>query len=181
MSSPSLLRLAWLFFRIGNQTFGSGSTTVVLLSREMAERGWLDRSRTDLFYTLARVVPGTNVLAFVAAASHAVRGWAGVLVAIAAYTIPASAAVVLLTMVYERWHTHRVGGEFLGSAMSAITGIIVGAAVLLARSRFGSGERARSLVLVAGAVLLSTQLSPLAILAVAGIAGWMWPEAKQTK
>lgn len=175
-SRPSLLRLSWLFFRVGNQTWGSGGTTVVLLSREMDETRWLDRKRSEFYYALARVVPGTNVLAFVAGVSHAIHGWAGVAAALLAYTIPASLVIVLLTMAYQRWQEHPVGGEFILSSMSAIAGIIVAGAVLLLRTRFGPPERVRTLTLVLGALLLSQFVAPLMVLAMAGVVGWFWPD-----
>src|SRR5688500_6405026 len=131
MARPSLRALAALYFRVGNQTFGSGSTTVVLLSRELAERKWLLPLQCDLLFALARVVPGTNVLAFSAATAHAVRGWRGATAALLAYTVPASLLVVLLTLVYQRWHSHPLGGAAILAAMSAIVGIVAGGAWLL--------------------------------------------------
>lgn len=173
---PSLAAIASLFFRVGNKTFGSGAATVVLLSREMAERQWLERWQSDLFFALARVVPGTNVMAFVAASAHALRGWIGMAVAISALSIPASAIVVLLTLAYERWYEHPVGGAIIGGAMAAIVGIIIGAAWILAAPRFIPGERVRTAALVGGAALLSMWLAPLTIIAMAAVAGYFWPE-----
>lgn len=175
---PSLGAIASLFFRVGNKTFGSGPATVVLLSREMEDREWLQPWQSDLFYTLARVVPGTNVLAFVAASSHALRGWIGVVVAMSALSIPASVIVVLLTLVYQRWYAHPVGDAIIGGAMSAIVGIIIGAAWMLAAPRFLEGDRIRTLVLVCGAALLSLWLAPLTVMALAAGVGYYWPERK---
>ena len=176
MARPSLASLAAVYFRIGNQTFGSGTTTVLLLSREFTERGWLTRLECDFYYALSRVVPGTNVLAFVSASASAIRSWRGAVAAIVAYTIPASAVVIALTLAYQRWHDHPIGGAAIATAMSAIVGIIVGAAWLLAAPRVRSADWKRTVALIAGAVLLSFWLSPLLILAIAAVAGYFWPE-----
>lgn len=165
-----------MYFRIGNQTFGSGTTTVVLLSREMTERGWLNQMQCDFFYALARVVPGTNVLAFVAASAFAVRSWRGALAAILVYTVPASVVVIGLTLLYQRWHDHPIGGAAIGAAMSSIVGIIVSAAWLLTAPRLRTGDWVRTVVLVVTAVVLSFWLSPLAVIALAAVAGYFWPE-----
>jgi chromate transporter len=95
---PSLRELAWLFFRIGNTTFGSGSTIIVLLKREVTDRGWVPEWQADLLFALSRVVPGTNVLAFVASTAHAVRGWTGATVSLIALSVPASFVMVGLTL-----------------------------------------------------------------------------------
>lgn len=176
MQQPSLRQLAAVFFRIGNSTFGSGSTAVVLLSREMTERHWLVQWQADLFYTLARVVPGTNVLAFVAASAWAIRGWAGAVIALLALSIPASVIVVLLTLAYQRWHESLYGGAFITGAMSAIVGIVIAASYQLARPTFIPGKRTRTLILVAGAASLSAWLPPLTVMLIAAVAGYFWPE-----
>jgi chromate transporter len=175
---PSLATIAALFFRIGNKTFGSGAATVVLLSRDIEGRGWLPRWQLDLFYAVARIVPGTNVLAFIAACAHAVRGWPGAIAAVLALSVPASGVVVLLTLAYQRWHDHPVGGAAVGAAMASIVGIIAGAAWMLAWPRFLPGERIRTAALVIGAAVLSIWISPLPVIALGAIAGFFWPERR---
>ena len=65
---PSLSQLTKVFFKIGNTTFGGGYVTMGMMGREMVEtRQWLKASEFDLAFALARVTPGTNLLAFCAA------------------------------------------------------------------------------------------------------------------
>jgi chromate transporter len=172
---PGLGSVAALYFRIGNKTFGSGNTTMILLGREMVEKRWLEQWQFDLYYTLARVVPGTNVLAFVAASAHAIRGWWGAIAAILALCVPASFVIVLLTLGYQEWHDHSVGSAVITAAMSSIVGIIAGAAWLMAWPRFQAGEQVRTVLFVLLGVGLSFWLSPLSILLIAAAAGWFWP------
>ena len=176
MPRPSLRSLTGVYFRVGNQTFGSGTTTVLLLSDELSQRGWLTRLQCDFFYALSRVVPGTNVLAFVAASSYAIRSWRGAIAAVVAYTIPASAVVIGLTLAYQRWNAHPIGGAAIGTAMSSIVGIIVGAAWMLVAPRIRSRDWVRTMSLVAFAVILSFWLSPLVIIGLGALAGYFWPE-----
>lgn len=176
VSKPSLAELAGLFFRVGNTTFGSGATTIALISDEMNRREWLPRWRTDLLLTIARVVPGTNLLAFVASTGHAVQGWRGATAALLALSVPASCGMILLTLGYQHWSGTRFGDAFITAAMSAIVGVIAGGGWLLAHPRFQRDSRLRTVLMVAGAALLSQYLSPLVILVLAGIAGYFWPE-----
>lgn len=170
--------MAGLFFRIGNKTFGSGAAAVALLSREMDERRWLPRWQSDAIYALSRVVPGTNVLAFVAATAHALRGWPGAVAAMLALSVPASCVVIALTLAYERWHETPVGSAVIGAAMAAIVGIVAGAAWLLAIDRYRPGARVRTGTLVFGAALLSFYLPPLTVMALGAAAGYLWPERR---
>jgi hypothetical protein len=59
--------------------------------------------------------------------------------------------------------------------MSAIVGIIIGAAWLMAWPNIRHGNRLRTLALVLGGLGLSFVLSPLTILVLAAVAGWFWP------
>ena len=90
----------------------------------------------------------------------------------------ASAVVIVLTLLYQRWNTHPVGEAFIGAAMSAIVGIIAGASWLLAAPRFIAGDRIRTASFVVGALALSFVASPLTVIAVAAVVGWFWPEKR---
>ena len=149
---------------------------MVLVGRESVDRRWVDEPRVDLLFTLARVVPGTNVLAFIASTAYAIRGWAGAIAAILALCVPASCVIVLLTLGYQRWHGHPIGGAFITAAMSAIAGIIVGASWLIAAPKLVAGARVRTAILVALGLGLSPFLSPLTILIVGAAVGFFWPE-----
>ena len=67
-----------------------------LQSELVARRHWLDEEQYGLIYGLARVTPGTNLLAFSAAAAWKILGWVGAVAAVLAMTAPSAAIVVLL-------------------------------------------------------------------------------------
>ena len=179
MERPSLRAIARTYLQIGNSTFGSGSATMIRLGQALTRLGWIGPAQFDLNYTLARLAPGTNVMAFVMGTGYAVRGWAGGVVALIALSIPASCVVVLLTLAYQKWNDHPLGHAIIGSAMSAITGIIVGAAWLLAWPRFRRTESWRTLVLVAGSATLSFWLPPLQVMLAGAVVGYFWPGHKR--
>ncbi len=148
---------------------------MVLLRREVTERGWVPDHHADLLFALSRVVPGTNVLAFVVAIAHAVRGWAGAVAALLALSIPASFIMVGLTLAYQHWNGTRVGGAFLTAAMCSIVGVIIAASWQLAAPRVKRGTAVRTLILVVGGAALTPFLQPLSILVIAAAVGIAWP------
>ena len=170
---PSLTTLARIVARTGVSTLGSGNTTSVLLGRELDQRRWFGPAQFDLCFTLARAVPGTNLFAFVAAMGWYVRGWPGALVSVAALSIPASVAVVLLTLAYQTWHTHALGKPAIEAAMASIVGVIAAASWLLIRPRI---RDIRTPILVLAAFLMSRYLSPVVIMTVAAAMGYFWRE-----
>src|SRR3984885_15761315 len=101
MRRPRLIDVTTLFFRVGVTVFGGGDPTIAILQREFYRRDWLSPEKFAIAFGLARLTPGTNVLAFCAAAGWYILGVGGALAAVLAITIPASALVVWLTRAYD--------------------------------------------------------------------------------
>jgi chromate transporter len=179
VTTPPLTAIASVFLRRGNLTFGSGNTTTALLRRDLVEdRKWLGPNQFALCYTLARVTPGTNLLAMCAALGWYLRGWPGAILALLAASIPASILTLLLTFLYEIAVRSPAGVAAVGGAVASVAGIIAGGAWLLVRPGMTSGNRLRAIVLVVGAAILSREfhITPLSVLCVAAVIGWFWPE-----
>jgi chromate transporter len=170
---PPLGKLAWIVARIGVGTFGSGNTTSVVLARELEGRGWFGPAQFDLCFTMARAVPGTNLFAYIAAVGWSLRGWPGAIVAVAALSIPASAVVVVLTLAYQNWHTHPLGKAAIEAAMACIVGVMAGGAWWLIKPRARS---VRTAILVLGGLVLSRYLSPVVVMGLAALLGYLWQD-----
>src|SRR5215831_15984955 len=91
---PSLFRIAQVFTRYANLTFGGGSATIAVLREQALTRhNWISDLQFQLAYGLSRLTPGTNLLAFCTAVGWMVRRTPGAIVALAAASIPCSAIV----------------------------------------------------------------------------------------
>ena len=87
-----------IFLRDGTFTFGGGDPAMAALHNDLTrQRGWLSEDDNGLFYALARLTPGTNILAFCAAAGWRLLGWMGAVLAVSAATIPSAFLVIWLT------------------------------------------------------------------------------------
>src|SRR5437879_13200253 len=122
MPQPSLRRLTWIFCRVGNLTFGGGDPTMAALQSELvATRRWLDEEQYGLIYGLARITPGTNLLAFSAGAAWQILGWVGAVSAVLAITVPSAAIVVLLTRGYEGWNTNALAMAAISCTLARVS------------------------------------------------------------
>src|SRR5713101_9379536 len=101
MADVSLRDVAGLYLRVGTTTFGGGDPSMAVLQREVQRRRWLDAHRLGIAYGLARITPGTNMLAFCAATGWYLKVWAGSVMAVLAVTIPSTVLIILLTRVCE--------------------------------------------------------------------------------
>src|SRR6266545_4318631 len=102
MPKLSLARLTGIYLRVGNLTFGGGDPTMAALQNELVVRhGWLTPEKYALTYALARITPGTNVLAFCAGSGWYILGWRGAAAAVLAASLPSAIFTVLLTAGYD--------------------------------------------------------------------------------
>ena len=108
---------------------------MVLLQREMSQRGWLGDEQFGLAYAMARLTPGTNVVAFAAAAGYFVFGFLGAVVGVLASTIPSSILVVWLTGVCEAGNRVAWLGAAVNATIASVVGLMAAVALKLAKSQ----------------------------------------------
>jgi len=190
---PTLARLTRVFLRIGNTTFGGGNPTMAALRREFVDREqWLSEEDFALAYSLARVTPGTSVIAFCAASGAKILGVAGAISGVLSETAPSAAAAVLLTWGYERWGTNPFVRAAMAGTAAAVVGIILSSAWILMRPYFtakiGKAGRNRTLVQAAGATILIAAafigawrfgFTPVPVIGLAVLVGLLWKDDPQ--
>jgi chromate transporter len=178
MRRPRLTAVTSLFFRVGVTVFGGGDPTIAILQREFYRRDWLTPEKFAIAFGLARLTPGTNVLAFCAAAGWYLLGLGGALAAVLAITIPASVLVVWLTRAYDLTVQYRLAQSIANALLAAAVGTMIGAALLLVRTQCKPGRWLKPVAISTGAFLLAfvVKLTPLQVIGVAVIAGFFWPE-----
>lgn len=181
MSRPPLNALALVFFRVLNLTFGGGDPMMAALERELvARRGWLSREHYGLAYGLARVTPGTNVLAFCAAVAWVIRGWAGAVLAVVGGSAPSAIITVWLTYAYQVLKDNPLAMGAIAGLLASALGMMAAAAWNLVRPHVLPGKWPRAVVFAGGAALVSvaTPVSPIVVLLAAAAAGFLWREAE---
>lgn len=177
MPRVSFKRFLWIFLRVGNLTFGGGDPTMAALQSELVStRGWLSAEQYGLIYGLARITPGTNLLAFSAAAGWVILGWAGTLSAVLAMTVPPAIIVVLLTGGYEAWNSNTLAMAAIGGTLAAATGMMATSAWQLLAPQTGLGRRLRTAIIFLAALVASLRfaMSPIAVLSLAALVGLFW-------
>jgi chromate transporter len=163
--------------RIGNLTFGGGDPTIAVLHRELVERrSSLTPDEYAVAFTMARLTPGTNMLAFAAAAGWTLLGLAGACIAVVAMSAPSAVLVVWITKAYESWKTNTLAMAAIRGVIAAAVGMMLAAAWALIRPKLRRASRLQPLVLFVAAILLMvlTSLGPVTVLGLSAIAGWFW-------
>lgn len=161
---PTLSQMAEGFTRCANFTLGGGSATVAVLHREILDkRRWLSADNFALCFALARLTPGTNLLAFCTGAGWIVRGMPGALVALLAASIPCTLIVVAATALFSQWQDNQWVQAAIHGATAAAVAITVKTCWTIARPHFKGRSRLRVVLVVGAAFGLHTLLGMPAI------------------
>jgi chromate transporter len=177
MPPLTLQRLALLFFRTGTFVFGGGQPTMAALYTEVVgARRWLPPERFGLVFALARITPGTNLLAFCAGLGWELLGWPGALAGVLAVGVPSSIIAVILTEGYEAWKSNAVAMAAIAGILASGVGMMAAGAWQIVGPNMNRRRAARALVLAIGAFILSGTLglAPVQVLALAALAGVVW-------
>jgi chromate transporter len=176
----TLGRVTSVYLRIGNTTFGGGNPMMAALQRELIERkGWITQDDFALAYSLARITPGTNVLAFCAATGARILGLRGAIAAVLAVTLPSAVLAVLLTQGYESWRSSAIAMAAIGSAVAAVAGMMWASVWLLVIPHVGGLWRTiRTALFFLGAFVAAWKfgITPIPIIGVAALAGFLWKD-----
>jgi chromate transporter len=179
---PTLSKLAQIFLRIGNTTFGGGYITIGMLGRELVEnRRWLSSDKFDLAFALSRVTPGTNLLAFCAAVGSQLKGMPGAIATVLAVTIPSAALAVLFIYGFEASEHNRVAMAAIGGTVAAVAGMMWSTIWTILRPHVGGRVRNLQVALIAGGAFVASwkfEVSPVPIILVGALIGFLWADPK---
>jgi chromate transporter len=178
---PTTLRkLTGVFLRIGNTTFGGGLPTIAALQRELVEQNrWLSMEDYALAFSLARITPGTNVIAFCAAAGARIMGLRGALAATLAETAPSAVLAVLMTQGYETWRGNAWVMAGVAGTIAAVTGMMWASVWYIVRPYVGdirSALRGALIALSAFFAFWKLGLGPVTVIGLAAVVGLVWKE-----
>lgn len=154
---------------------------MAVLQRELCERRkWLSNEQYSLAYSLARITPGTNVLAFCVGVASMLGGLKAALASVVAASLPSALLVVLLTIFYESAGSNVLAKSAVSGVLAAVVGMMLAAALALIRPQVRGNTWLRVVVFCGGTIALReiADLGPVQILALAVLLSLVWKEAE---
>ena len=164
-----LLEVAAVFGRLGATAFGGPAVHIALMEDELVRRrGWVTRERFLDLLGAANLIPGPNSTELAIHLGYVRAGWAGLLVAGAAFILPAALSVSALAWVYVRFGARPDVAAVLAGVKPVVVVVVLDALWKFARTLV----RTRAIALLAGAATLAAALgaNELALLVGAGLA-----------
>jgi chromate transporter len=138
------------------------------LRHELVANGSLNVAEFDAAYAIARLTPGTNLLALYALLGHRLGGWPLALPAAAVGIVLPSIVAVLIAILYSQ-HAPLVAALVLHGARAGGLAVFLGAVVRLVRPQLTEHRRLGvAFALVAFAVVWILPVNQLFVLLAAG-------------
>jgi chromate transporter len=170
------LFITW--FSIGIQSFGGGTSTLMLISQASLKHGWMGEDEFARLWALVQIAPGINLVKLTLLIGYRLRGWPGLVASMAGLLLPSAAATALMTAGYTLIRDLPVVKAALRGILPATIGLGLAMSANIARPLFTQAYREGMLrlglhlfILVGAAVLMALgSLSPVVIMVVAGTA-----------
>ena len=101
-----LLDVVLLFLRLGTTAFGGPAAHIAMMEDEVVRRrGWMSRERFLDYLGATNLIPGPNSTELAIHIGHARAGWPGLLLAGAAFILPATLIVLAAAYAYVEYGT----------------------------------------------------------------------------
>ena len=151
---------------------------MTVLGRELVHRqNWITEADYELAFAVARVTPGTSIIAFCAAAGWLVLGWVGALVAVFALTAPTAVLAVLLLQGIDSGEGHPLIMGIVAATVAAVAGMMWAITWIIIRPYAKGFESILRAVIIAGGAFLASwklNVTPVPVLAAATVASLLW-------
>lgn len=165
-----LLKLFWVFLKIGTFSFGGGVVIIPLVENEVVMKyGWLTKREFIDAVTLGQITPGPVVISatFI---GYKVYGIWGAIVSTVSVILPSFVMICLATQAIKKFQENKLLANFFRGARIAVIGMILQAGLSIGKSSLIDFKT----IFIAGITLiclLKYKLNPIWILLGAGIVG----------
>ncbi|MBA7465666.1 putative chromate transport protein [subsurface metagenome] len=165
-----LLKLFWVFLKIGTFSFGGGMVIIPLVENEVVMKyGWLTKREFIDAVTLGQITPGPVVISatFI---GYKVYGIWGAIVSTVSVILPSFVMICLATQAIKKFQENKLLANFFRGARIAVIGMILQAGLSIGKSSLIDFKT----IFIAGIALISLlkyKLNPIWILLGAGIVG----------
>lgn len=168
-STPALRELARVFLRLGTIGFGGPAAHIALMEDEVVRRrGWLTREEFLDYVGATNLIPGPNSTELAITIGHRRAGWPGLIVAGAAFILPAALIVGAIAWAYTRFGQLPAVVAVMDGVKPVVIAVIVQALWRLTKSAVKS--RALVVLGVAAGVAAAMGAHELLVLLGAGVA-----------
>ncbi len=164
------------FLTLGIQSFGGGSSTLIMIHNACLKYGWMGEEEFVRTYALVQIAPGINLIKLTMLIGKKLRGWPGLFAATAGLLLPSAGVTVLMTAGYTVIRNLSVVQSALRGILPATIGLGLAMSIQMVQPLVTRAHRegpvrlgANLCILIASALLLGIfNASPVVVMLAAG-------------
>lgn len=156
----TLWSLFLVWSKISIQSFGGGSSTLLLMRREFVDKQrWLTEEEYTHFWSLSQLSPGIILIAMSLLMGRRLAGTGGMIVSLVGILLPSAAITTLMTAGFALVQTLRPIQAMIQGVLPATAGIMLALSIQFARPlvrqsvKHGFVRSTECLVVIVGSVL----------------------------
>ncbi len=164
------------WFIIGIQSFGGGTSTLLLIHQDCINKGWLEEDEFLRDWSMVQISPGINLVKFTGLIGYRLLGWPGLASATAGLLLPSALVTVLMTAGFSAIRDLPVVVAAMKGILPATIGLSITMSIQMGQALLGKAHKEGPLrlgvhlfILGAAALLMAvTSLSPVLVLVISG-------------
>ena len=181
MKKTSLWQLFATFFKTGLFTFGGGYAMIPLLERDVVQRnGWIKPTEFTDLLAVAQSAPGVFAVNMAVFVGYRMRGVAGALAAAFGCALPSVVVILLIALFFRQFrHIELVDNVFKG--LRPVVVALIAVPVFNVAKSAKIGWATLWIPLLTALLIVFVGVSPIYVIIVAGIAGFLYGKVKGGK
>lgn len=187
---PEVIRLFFVFFKLGLFCFGGGYAMIPLIQDEIIRYGWITLDEFYDIIAITEITPGAIAVNAATFVGQRAGGIAGAVTATAGVIAPSFILVIIISKFFFKFNDNPVKKSIFYCIRPAVMGMIVYAAMSVAETSVFSGKIGReffntlisepfeavnikSLIMFAVTfiILLKTKINPILLLLIMAVIG----------
>ena len=176
-----LHELFWTFFKIGAFTIGGGYAMIPLMEQEIVDkRKWLDRDEFMDTMSLAQSMPGVFAVNMATNIGFRTRGYIGAITAILGNVLMPIVMIIAIAMFFKQFSDNLIVESIFKGIRPAVVALIAAPVFKMAKTAKISW-RNFWIPVVAAMLIWLIGVSPVIIILVAGVGGFIYGKIKGKK
>ncbi|MBR6068864.1 MAG: chromate transporter [Bacteroidales bacterium] len=176
-----LHELFWTFFKIGAFTIGGGYAMIPLMEQEIVDkRKWLDRDEFMDTMSLAQSMPGVFAVNMATNIGFRTRGYIGAITAILGNVLMPIVMIIAIAMFFKQFSDNLIVESIFKGIRPAVVALIAAPVFKMAKTAKISW-RNFWIPVVAALLIWLLGVSPVIIILVAGVGGFIYGKIKGKK
>lgn len=174
MQTKEQIRLFGVFFRIGIGTIGGGYAMIPMMEHEVVRKeGWLSEEEFIDIMAVAQATPGVFAVNMAGHIGYKLGGVRVALLAALGNILPSFVIILLLAALFRQFKQYPLVEYAFRGIRPVVVALIAAPVFTMARTA-GLTRYTFWIPIVAVGLIYLLGVSPIYIILIAGLSGWLW-------